>query len=161
MQTALFHSLTMLTKAMAPIAPFSAEDITAHLPPSFQQPSSNCGAPSPIWTSWLCPPPEWRDTQLEAKWKVWQNYLLCPFKCGVLPSTLPPGRLWLDFAASPRAGHCSLGRGSQEQSHWQHFRRTGGAGGGGQRRRQFVQPLIVLRRGGDHCAELDCAREVD
>lgn len=68
-QTVLQHALETLTKGLAPIAPFAAEDITEHLPVKLR--TLSAAGPSSIFQSgWLSPSQEWRDDSLAHQWEV-------------------------------------------------------------------------------------------
>jgi isoleucyl-tRNA synthetase len=66
-QSALYHALDVLTKALAPIAPFCAEDIAHHRPLTF---GSSPDGLSVFQDGWLAPPDAWRDPELEATWQL-------------------------------------------------------------------------------------------
>lgn len=69
-QTILFHALGVLTKAMAPIVPFSAEDIVSHLPQCLVDDDHPISA---FRDGWIKLPQSTVDQDFENKWNVRQN----------------------------------------------------------------------------------------
>lgn len=69
MQTVLRHALETLTKGLAPIAPFSAEDIAEHLPKKLRTFSAT-EQHSVFQCGWLSPSQEWDDDTLAYQWEV-------------------------------------------------------------------------------------------
>lgn len=70
-QTVLQHALDMLTKAVAPIAPFTAEDVVEHLPQTLagagMEPDE---ARTAFRDGWLAPGKDWGDDALAQQWEA-------------------------------------------------------------------------------------------
>ena len=64
-QTVIYHALSLLTKAIAPIAPFTAEDVVEHLPRQLKGPKHTA-----FRDGWVAPGEDWRDGPLAAQWAV-------------------------------------------------------------------------------------------
>ena len=73
LQTVLLHALDTLTKAVAPIAPFTAEDVVEHLPQTLAAAAAGEEPDEPrtaFRDGWLAPGEDWGDDALAQQWEV-------------------------------------------------------------------------------------------